>query len=223
MRTSHTIPLAIVCGGLILAAAVYASVRTEDAVATKAGNAALVRPVDASDYILGNPLAPVKIVLYADFDCTYCKTYHDTLRAVIADAGIDGNVAWVYRQFPLTELYPNAKKHAQAALCAGQAGGQQGFWAFAHALYAHQPVDPSRYGELAQEARIPSEPFIACYTNAASQVDARIAADRQNALDTGARGAPYAILLINDKPPLVLDGAYSDDALRAILKNAVPR
>ncbi len=113
MKTSLTIPLAIIAGGIIVAIAVYVSMPKNPE--TSAGNPALVRPVSASDHILGNPSAPVVIIEYSDFDCTYCKGFHNTLHQVIANAGASGNVTWVFRHFPLSEIHPNARAHARAA------------------------------------------------------------------------------------------------------------
>src|SRR3989338_7120472 len=131
MKTSLTIPLAIIAGGIIVAVAVYVSMPKNPE--TNAGNPALVRPVSASDHILGNPSAPVMIIEYSDFDCTYCKGFHDTLHQIIANAGVNGRVAWVFRHFPLSEIHPNALPHAKAAECAGEVAGEDGFWKFANA------------------------------------------------------------------------------------------
>ena len=106
------------------------------------GNPALVRPVDATDHLLGNPAAPVVVVEYADFDCEYCKDFDTTMNQVIANEGANGQVAWVYREFPLTEIHPNAFSSAEAAECAAKVAGNDTFWKFADELFANQPVDP---------------------------------------------------------------------------------
>ena len=136
MNSKLTIPTAIVVGGIIVAAAVYGSMPKVPAV--DGGNPALVRPVDTSDHILGNPAAPVKIVEYSDFDCDYCKGFNDILHQIIANAGTKGKVAWVYREFPLIEIHPNALSHARAAECVAQVAGNDAFWKFASALFANQ-------------------------------------------------------------------------------------
>src|SRR3989344_6274822 len=121
MKTSLTIPLAIIAGGIIGAVAVYVSMPKNPE--TNAGNPALVRPVSASDHILGNPTAPVVIIEYSDFDCDFCRGFHDTLHQIIVDEAASGNVAWVFRQFPLSEIHPNARAHARASECAASVAG----------------------------------------------------------------------------------------------------
>lgn len=220
MTSSLKIPLAIALGGIIVAFAVYVSMPKNSAVS--AGNPALVRPVNASDHILGNPAAKVMIVEYSDFDCGFCKGFHETLRQIVANEGTNGEVAWVLREFPLTELHPNALAAARAAECVAKAAGNDAFWKFADALFANQPADPLRYGAFAQEAGVlGADAFSACYMNAAEAVDARINADRQNALDAGASGAPYSLILVAGKPPVVMDGAYPYDAVKQLVDRAL--
>jgi protein-disulfide isomerase len=178
--------------------------------------------VGAEDHILGSPDAPVKIIEYADYDCEYCRDFSDTVRKVIATSGAKGEVAWVYRQFPLVELHPNARAHARAAECVAKVAGNEAFWRMSDLLFANQPADPSRYGAFAKEAGVEDETAYAhCYAEAASTVDARIDADQQNALAIGASGTPYSIVLVRGGRPLVLDGAYSYDALKEIVDAAL--
>lgn len=218
MKTSYTIPLAIIFGGVIIAGALYASVPKKQ---PGSGNPELVRLVDASDHILGNPAAKVIIVEYSDFDCTFCKTFNETLHQIIANEGTDGDVAWVYRQFPLIEIHPNALAHARASECVAQVADNETFWKFETALFDNQPADPTSYGALAQAAGVTGDAFATCYANAAATLDARIMADRQNALDMGAKGTPYSLILVAGKPPVVMAGGYSYDAVKLLVDQAL--
>lgn len=225
MKSSFTISAAIVLGGIIIAGAVYFSLRHPVAT-SDTGNPALVRPVGASDHIFGNPAAPVVIVEYADFDCEFCKGFDETLHQIIANEGVNGGVAWVYREFPLVEIYPNAFSHARAAECAAQAAGNDAFWKFTDALFANQPVDSSQYGTLAASAGISGDIFATCYAltgqaNASSTIDARINADRRNALDIGAQGTPYSLILVKGQSPVVMNGVYSYDAVKQLVDQAL--
>jgi protein-disulfide isomerase len=220
-RSSLTVPVAILAAGAILALAVYAYYSGTAPKAKTPGDPSLVRPVGAGDHILGNPAARAKIVEYSDFDCTYCKTFHQTLSELIANEGDDGRVAWVFREFPLAEIHENALTHAIAAECVAQISGNDAFWKFADALFAKQPADPKDYGALALAAGVPGDSFSSCYTTASSTVIARIRADRQNAIDVGARGTPYSLLVVDGKAPVVLEGAYSYDALKDLVAKAL--
>lgn len=219
MKQSLTIPLAIALGGVIIAGAIYVSMPKSFSISKD--TSALVRPVSTSDHILGNPAAPVIIVTYTDFDCTFCKDFHDTLLRIITNEGTTGNIAWVYREFPLTEIHPNAHAHARAAECIAQVGGNIAFWKFADALYKKQPVTPLQYGELASEIGISTTDFATCFAGAATTVDARVAEDRQNALDIGALGTPYSLILVAGNPPVVMNGAYPYIAVKQLINEAL--
>ncbi len=220
LKSTHTIPIAIVLGGIIVAFAVYVSLPKQPA--ADIGVPALVRPVDSTDHIFGNPAAKVVIVEYTDFDCDYCKTFNETMHQIIANEGAKGQVAWVLRHFPLIEIHPNALAHARAAECAAEVAGNDVFWRFETALFERQPVDPSLYGTIAKEAGVPSNnAFATCYANAASTVEARILRDRQNALDMGAQGTPHSLILVAGKPPVVLNGFYSYAEMRELVAQAL--
>ncbi|MCX6787296.1 MAG: thioredoxin domain-containing protein [Candidatus Kaiserbacteria bacterium] len=220
MKSSFTIPIAIILGGLVVAGAVYFSLRPPST-SSGTGNPALVRPVASNDHILGNPAAPVVIVEYSDFDCTYCKGFDETLRQIIANEGAGGEVAWVFREFPLSEIHPNAFSHARAAECAAQVAGNDAFWKFTNALFMNQPADPANYGTLAASVGISSDAFATCVASASLAIDARINADRQNALAVGAQGTPYSLILVKGHAPVVMDGAYSYDAVKQLIDQAL--
>ena len=220
MKPSFTIPIAIIIGGIVVAGAVYLSLR-HPSTASGTGNPDLVRPVGANDHILGNPAAPVMIVEYADFDCEFCKGFDETMHQIVANEGADGDVAWVFREFPLVEIHPNAFSSARAAECVAQVAGNDAFWKFKDELFANQPADPSSYGTLAANAGISGNTFATCYANASTTLDARIKADRQNALDVGANGTPYSLILVKGHGPVVMNGAYSYDAIKELVDQAL--
>lgn len=222
MKTGLAIPFAIALGGIIVALAVYFTMaKKEPSTGSGTGNPALVRPVGPTDHILGNPAAPVKIVEYADFDCAYCKTFDSTLHQIIANEGASGKVAWVYREFPLEQIHPTALEDAEAAECVAQTAGNAAFWQFADALFANQPVNPTRFGALASQAGVTGPAFADCMANASTTVSARVSADAQNALDIGALGTPYSLILANGQAPVVMDGAYSYSAVKQLVDKAL--
>lgn len=218
MKSTWKIPLAIIAAGVILAAAIYFSLPHA---ASKNGDLSLVRLVGPTDHILGNPAAKVFVVEYSDFDCEFCSGFSATMHQIIANEGANGKVAWVFREFPLTEIHPNAMRHAEAAECAAEVGGNDAFWKFADTLFANQPVDPSQYGTYAASLAIPGDAFATCFANASSTVDARITADRENALSIGADGTPYTLILTNGQAPVLIAGAAPYEAVKAAIDDAL--
>ena len=93
----------------------------------------LVVPVDdGRDHIRGPEKAPVTVVEYGDFECPYCGLAEPAVRELLRDFG---DVRYVWRHLPLTDVHP----HAQMAAEATEAAARQGaFWGMHDLLLEHQ-------------------------------------------------------------------------------------
>jgi hypothetical protein len=75
--------------------------------------------------------APVTIVEFSDFQCTYCrKFWKETLPRIQAEYIDTGKVWFVYRHF--VTFGPVSERAAEAAECAGEQGQ---FWAYHDRLF----------------------------------------------------------------------------------------
>jgi len=135
------------------------------------------------DPSFGPAKAPVTIVAFTDFQCSYCRRGHETMKQI--EKAYPGKIRLVQRQFPL-DFHKRARAAAEAALCAGDQGQ---FWAYADTLFAHQQkledVDLQQYAE---ELKLDPGRFSQCLGSHkyASQVD-RDMADGER---FGVRGTP---------------------------------
>ena len=106
----------------------------------------------------GRKDAPVVIVQFSDFQCSFCKAVLPTITEVMAR--YPGNVKWVFRDFPIQSLHPTAHKAHEAARCAGEQGK---FWEYHDLLFQrtprHSPQDLVRY---ASEIKLDSSLFSRC-------------------------------------------------------------
>ncbi|MCX5281135.1 Na+/H+ antiporter NhaA [Streptomyces sp. NBC_00198] len=104
----------------------------------------LSEPVDVErDHVRGRLDAPVTLVEYGDFECPYCGLAESVVRELLADFG---DVRYVWRHLPLTDVHPNAQLAAEAAEAAAH---QDRYWEMHDLLMAHQgdllPKDLLRY------------------------------------------------------------------------------
>jgi protein-disulfide isomerase len=77
----------------------------------------------ADSYSIGDPDAPVVIVEYTDYQCPFCSRHHtQTLPQIIQNYVDTGVVKYVFKDFPLTNIHPQAVAAAEAARCAGEQG-----------------------------------------------------------------------------------------------------
>jgi protein-disulfide isomerase len=86
--------------------------------------------------IMGDENAKVWVVMVSDFQCPYCKQWHDgTFEKVLRDYAQKGKIRMAFINFPLN-IHPNAVPAAEAAMCASV---QNKFWPMHEALFAAQP------------------------------------------------------------------------------------
>jgi protein-disulfide isomerase len=85
--------------------------------------------------IQGSPNAPVWIVELSDFECPYCKRWHDEVYPAIKRDYVDkGIVRMAYLHFPLS-MHRHAKHAAAASLCSAE---QNKFWPMHDKLFQTQ-------------------------------------------------------------------------------------
>ncbi len=136
------VAFAIVFAGALIALSVYLVFKpAPQTVVGPSGQQITVEEITESDHILGNPDAPIKIIEYSDLDCPFCRTFHATMKQVMAIYGANGTVAWVYRHFPLVELHPNSPKLAEASECVADIGGNDAFWKFIDSIFTSQTLN----------------------------------------------------------------------------------
>jgi len=86
------------------------------------------------DPVRGLKDAPVTIIEFSDFQCPYSKHYFDETLSMILSNYSD-RIQYVYRDFPVASIHPNAPKTAEAAQCAFEQGK---FWEYHDMLYKNQ-------------------------------------------------------------------------------------
>jgi protein-disulfide isomerase len=106
----------------------------------------------ASDPALGSTSAPVTLVEFSDFQCPFCQRVAPTLKQIKQKYGDKVRIVW--KDFPLTQIHPQAFKASEAAHCAGEQGK---YWEYHDQLFANQqalqPTDLKRYAtDLSLEA-----------------------------------------------------------------------
>lgn len=104
-------------------------------------NPEITKPVDINsllravsvddDPVLGDSNAPITIVEFSDYQCPYCKrSFVQTIPSIKSNYIDNGKVKLVYRDFPLTNLHPEAVNMAVAANCARNFGGDSKYFEY---------------------------------------------------------------------------------------------
>lgn len=185
----------------------------------QAGSPKNVKPFSANEHVLGNPNAPVKLILFSDFECPFCKTFHeDTVRKIATD--YDGKVAIAFRQFP---IHSQSGKEAIASECVASLGGNDKFWAFVDEIFAITPsndgLDLSELPKIAEKVGVNVNDFNACLTS--GKFDAKITADMQDAKVAGLQGTPYTIVIAPSGDAIPISGAYPYATVKQTIDQAL--
>ena len=222
------IPVAIVLGFALIAAAIFFSGPKAAPTAPTAANAPAeeqageVAPVTEADFIRGNPNAPIMIVEYSDYDCPFCKNFHDTMKLVMEDFGVTGKVAWVYRQFPIAQLHPNAPRISEAAFCVGELGGDEAFWTFSDLIFSerdvNEPTNMTRLPEFAEKAGVNRAAFNSCLESGKHKTT--VEESLKEGVRAGAQGTPYSVILVGDQQA-VINGAQPYPVVKQIVERLI--
>jgi protein-disulfide isomerase len=155
----------------------------------------------------GSNDAPVTLVQYGDYQCPYCGEAFPIVKHLQKEMG--GDLRFIYRNFPLTEIHP----HALAAACAAEAAALQGwFWEMHDLLYENQRKlrNPDLIAR-AQTLKLNIETFMRDLSS--DEVIARIQEDFSGGIRSGVNGTPT--FFING---LRHDGSYEYEDLPAALQ-----
>jgi len=189
--------------------------------------AGAVQPVDAEDHILGNPEAPVKLIEFSDFECPFCKRFHQTMKRLMDEYGSDGRVAWVYRHFPLDTLHSKARKEAQAAECADELGGNKAFWAYADRVFEVTPsnngLDLGLLPQFAEDIGLDRSKFEACLDGDArgGKYADHIESDLRDATASGGTGTPSILVIARNGKIFSINGAQPYATVKSIIELAL--
>jgi protein-disulfide isomerase len=156
--------------------------------------AALSGPVRASVAgapILGRVDAPVTIVEFSDYQCPFCQRFVATTFPILKKEYVDtGKVRYVFRDYPLDQLHPQARKAAEAAHCAGEQGR---FWEMHDVLFRNQrALASTQLAEHAKATGIGGAKFDECL--ASGRYAVRVAQGVADGAAIGVQGTPTFVV-----------------------------
>ncbi len=133
---------------------------------------------------LGPENAPITIVEFSDYQCPFCRRWHEEVYEPLL-AAYPGKIRMVYRNLPLTSIHPDAMGAAQAALCANE---QDAFWPFHNKLFSSDSLSTQTFMQYAQELSLNIDQFQSCITD--EKYKDAVTADSDFAVNLGIRSTP---------------------------------
>jgi protein-disulfide isomerase len=114
--------------------------------------------IDSTDPSLGRSSAPVTLIEFSDFQCPFCQRVAPTLKKIRDTYGDKVRIVW--KDFPLTQIHPQAFKAGEAAHCAGDQGK---YWEYHDRLFANQQqLQPDELKKHAADLGLNATAFNAC-------------------------------------------------------------
>jgi predicted DsbA family dithiol-disulfide isomerase len=169
---------------------------------------ALAGPIiSANDPSYGKSDAPVTIVIFSDFQCTFCHEQEQGLKKAINDN--QDSVRLIWKDYP--DMSVNNSESYQAAIAGRCADAQDKFWEYHDLLFgSNKKLDKSVFIDLAKELDLDTKDFQKCLDseNAKKLVYENVL--EANALNIN--GIPF--VYINDKE--VLGQSTSEDLIKLI-------
>lgn len=157
-------------------------------------------------YAIGPADAPITIVEFSDYQCPFCRRWHDEVYEPLL-AAYPGQIRLVYRHLPLTSIHPDAMSAAEAAMCAGE---QDAYWQYHEKLFSSETLGNPTYIQYAQDLNLNMATFESCLSD--HKYQQAIQQDSDFALNLGIRSTPT--FFING---LALVGAQPLEVFRDVI------
>ncbi len=174
-------------------------------------------PLDDAAATKGDPNAPVVIVEYSDYQCPFCQRHFAQVWPELQKYIDDGTVQYVFKDFPLTSIHPQAPKAAEAARCAGD---QEAYWEMHDMLFqtqqqwSGQATAAEIFKGFAGQLGLDQATFDQCLDS--GKHTAAVEANLQQGVGYGVRGTPG--FFVNRVP---LPGAYPIEAFQQLIQQAL--
>jgi protein-disulfide isomerase len=141
-------------------------------------------PVSSKDHVQGDEHAPAVLVEYGDYECPHCGHAYPIVKRVQKHFG--KRLGFVFRNFPLNEIHPNAEAAAESAEFAGANGK---FWEMHDGIFENQgSLSLPMLLELAKELGLSEEGLGGALTS--REFASRVKSDFIGGARSGVNGTP---------------------------------
>lgn len=208
---------ALLIGGALVYSVGKNSIGTDAVPSDNIGNPLLsLSKVTGNDHIVGEIDAPIRVVLFSDTECPFCKDFHFVMKKIVATYG--DKVAWVYRHAPLDQLHAKARKEAEATECAADLGGNKKFWEYIDRLMEVTPsndgLDLGELPKIAEYVGLNKTKFSECLSS--GKFSSKVERNLQEAIIVGMQGTPYSVIVMNGVPQYALPGSVSYEEMKLV-------
>jgi protein-disulfide isomerase len=170
-------------------------------------------PVTEQDHQTGNTKAKIILVEYGDYQCPHCGIAHPFMKKLMKQFGHD--LLFIFRNFPLQEMHPQAMISALAAEAAAK---QSKFWEMHDMIFEHQEIlSANNLLNFAKELKLDLDTFSGDWKSRG--VLSRVESDFDGGIRSGVNGTPT--FFTNGNRLETYDESY-ESLVRAVRNLEVP-
>lgn len=166
--------------------------------------------------IIGKSSAPITIVEWGDYQCTFCyRFHHSSFQTITADYIQTGKVRLVFKDFPLNG--PDSVFAAEAAYCAEDQGK---YWEYHDELYTNWKgertgwITTDSLNDFAKTVGLDLQQFNSCLSE--HKYRNRVLDLEKFGRDIGVKATPTFLIFDNEKL-IKIEGNQSIDVFRKVL------
>lgn len=181
----------------------------------------LSAPAIPAAHALGSPDAPITIVEFGDYLCTFCHRFHDETKDQLIASYVDtGKARFIFKDFPINDhLDGGSSLAAQASYCAADQGR---FWEFHDGVYDKWGgeragwITKASMVEYAVSAGVQdADAFQSCLDS--NKYAGVVRGNYELAKSIGLNGTPKFIILKEGHEPSLIPGALPYSAFQQVL------
>jgi len=163
--------------------------------------------------LLGDPSAPITILEWGDYQCTFCYRFHQSSLNIILEEYVNsGKINLVFKDFPLNGA--DSILGAEATYCAGDQGK---YWAFHNELYSNWAgertgwINYDSLHQFAKSVNLELDEFTTCLGE--HKYKQKVLELEKFGKEIGIDATP-SFLIFNDKKIIKITGNQPIDAFR---------
>jgi protein-disulfide isomerase len=151
----------------------------------------------AGEPSMGSATAKISIVEISDYHCPFCKRHtQQTFPQIVADYVKTGKAIYVFVDYPIAQLHPQASRSHEAAACAAEQGK---FWEMHASLFANAPAkEDGALTAQAQKIGVDTARFTTCLASGRNAGPVQASVKRIEQL--GIAGTPMTVIGITPGP-----------------------
>jgi len=169
--------------------------------------------LESGSPMIGNPSAPITILEWGDYQCTFCFRFHESsLNTILDEYVVPGKVNLIFKDFPLNG--PDSVLAAEASYCAEDQGK---YWQYHDELYTNWGgertgwINDESLIKFAREVGLELDEFNSCMTD--HKYLSRVLDLEKFGRDVGIDATP-SFLVFNDEKIIKIRGNQPVDVFR---------